>query len=73
MIDSRIDFILSMERLGKNFDLMQKRMAVLQEEHVKLTGKEYEFEGNLRNGMDSSDTKGNPGAQEHRGDVGEEH
>ena len=73
MIDTRIDFYLLLVRLGKNFDLMQKRMAVLQDEHIKLTGKEYEFQGELRNGMDSSDIEGDTGVESVGRVVGEEH
>jgi len=73
MTDTRIDFYLLLVRLGKNFDLMQERLAVLQDEHIKLTGKEYEFRGELRNGMDNSDIKGDTGVESVGRAVGEEH
>jgi len=62
-MDTRVEFYLLLVRLGKNFDLMQERLAVLQDEHIKLTGKEFEFIGALKDGLDNSDIEGDTGVK----------
>lgn len=51
----------------------RKRESILQEEHIKLTGEEYQFRGVWTNGMDNSVIEGDTGVETFGRDVRAEH
>ena len=52
--------------LKRKVTIGKKREAILQEEHIKLTGQEYRFRGARTNGMDNSDIEGDTGVKAYR-------